>query len=70
MGLQSRADFGNMNPVAFVSHPTMFDFYHGGGRYHLLRRGGVDAAGNVRQPVCRPNAAGQGSLSTSSDCQK
>ena len=62
VGPQSRADFGTtMNPVAFVSHPTMFDFYHGGGLdITFLGAAEVDAAGNVNVSRFAGRAAGQG----------
>lgn len=58
----SMADFGaTMNPTAFVSHTSMFDFYHGGGLdITFLGAAQVDREGNVNTSKFGGHVAGQG----------
>ena len=58
----SMADFGStMNPTAFVSHTSMFDFYHGGGLdITFLGAAQVDKDGNVNSSKFGGHVAGQG----------
>jgi len=55
-------DFGvSFNVEAFISHPSMFDFYHGGGLdIAVLGAAQVDAKGNVNVSKFNGQAAGQG----------
>lgn len=59
---QSMADFGSTeNPTAFISHPSMFDFYHGGGLdITFLGAAQIDRTGNVNSSKFGGHAAGQG----------
>ncbi|MGN1002876.1 MAG: acyl CoA:acetate/3-ketoacid CoA transferase [Oscillospiraceae bacterium] len=59
---QSKADFGaTMNPTAFVAHPSMFDFYHGGGLdITFLGAAQIDREGNVNSSKFGGHVAGQG----------
>jgi len=59
---QSRADFGSaINVTSYVAHPSMFDFYHGGGLdITFLGAAQIDAEGNVNVSKFGGRAAGQG----------
>lgn len=59
---QSMADFGSSeNPTAFIAHPSMFDFYHGGGLdITFLGAAQIDRFGNVNASKFGGHAAGQG----------
>ena len=59
---QSGRNFGSMiNPVSFVSHSTMFDYYHSGGLdIAFLGAAEIDAEGNVNVSKFGGRAAGQG----------
>lgn len=59
---QPRPDFGAaVNPRAFVSHTSMFDFYHGGGLdITFLGAAEIDKSGNVNVSKYAGRAAGQG----------
>ena len=50
-----------MNPTSFLAHPTMFDFYHGGGLdITFLGAAELDKDGNVNVSKYAGRAAGQG----------
>lgn len=57
-----RPDFGAaVNPRAFISHASMFDFYHGGGLdVTFLGAAEIDKNGNVNVSKYAGRAAGQG----------
>lgn len=59
---QQGKDFGvAVNPVSFLSHTSMFDFYHGGGLdMTFLGAAQVDREGNVNVSKFGGRAAGQG----------
>ena len=59
---QSRADFSTtVNATAYISHPSMFDFYHAGGLdIAFLGAAQIDAEGNVNVSRYGDHAAGQG----------
>ena len=59
---QNKADFAtSMNPTSYLAHPTMFDFYHGGGLdIAFLGAAQIDRAGNVNVSKFAGHVAGQG----------
>ena len=59
---QSAPDFGaTVNGTSFLAHPSMFDFYHGGGLdITFLGAAQIDAEGNVNVSYFGGRAAGQG----------
>ena len=59
---QQGKDFGvAVNPTSFLSHTSMFDFYHGGGlNITFLGAAQIDRNGNVNVSKFAGRAAGQG----------
>ena len=59
---QSRTDFGSaVNTTSFLAHPSMFDFYHGGGLdIAFLGAAQIDSEGNVNVSKFGGRAGGQG----------
>ena len=59
---QSKADFGAaVNTTSFLAHPSMFDFYHGGGLdIAFLGSAQIDAEGNINVSKFGGRNGGQG----------
>jgi len=59
---QGKADFGSaVNATSYLSHPSMFDYYHSGGLdIAFLGAAQIDAEGNVNVSKFGGRAAGQG----------
>jgi propionate CoA-transferase len=66
------SDFGaSLNASSFVAHPTMFDFYHGGGLdIAFLGAAEVDKVGNVNVSLMSGRPSGQGGFMDISQCSK